>query len=483
MNPQKLALYQKIQAFTLDKPNVYFTYSQRLARDHQWSNDYSQRVIEEYKKFLFLAIAAGHPVTPSVAVDEAWHLHLTYTRSYWDELCGQVLGKPLHHHPTQGGQQQRQLFENCYAQTLESYQRFFGCPPDDIWPSSTRRFNPAEQIRQINQQDYWLIPKSSLMSLRQILGRFSQNLWLKGIVISLLMLGLVLSLSPAVAQVSSSSDHQISLFKTFQQWLLDNLFVGFGIVVSGISFLIGFILSLLLSLQPVFILPISKKISIDDHDLGVKKILSISSFSLSCSFGIWILNLDIVGAKDLISLWPNWIPFWISLLCVSMTYFWGFMYLWRGIYFIEIVLIKFLTRSTKILFRPFSCIYCRKKLTMITSVSNFLTHQEKIAMNIGSTTFEAWHCQNCYPEINSQSIHLRIYREISNYFGRCSVCQEVTMTKNSSRIVEVATSKQEGKKLINYTCQCCHKKEEKTQIIPRVQDSVQDSGCSVGCGY
>jgi hypothetical protein len=284
------------------------------------------------------------------------------------------------------------------------------------------------------------------MSLPQILKRLSQILWLKGIVISLLMLGLVLSLSPAIAQVSSSSDHQISLFKTFQQWLLDNPFVGFGVVVSGISFLIGFILSLLLSLQPVFILPISKKISIDDHDLGVKKILSISSFSLSCSFGIWILNLDIVGAKDLLSLWPNWIPFWISLLCVSMTYFWGFMYLWRGIYFIEIVLIKFLTRSKRISFRPFSCIYCRKKLTMLTCPSNFLNHQEKIAMNIKSTTFEAWHCQSCYPEINSQSIHLRIYRDMSNYFGRCSVCKEVTMTKNSSRIVEVATSKQEGKK-------------------------------------
>lgn len=34
MNSQQLALYQKIQAFALDKPNVYFTYSQRLARDH-----------------------------------------------------------------------------------------------------------------------------------------------------------------------------------------------------------------------------------------------------------------------------------------------------------------------------------------------------------------------------------------------------------------------------------------------------------------
>ncbi|MEK6230809.1 MAG: hypothetical protein N2A42_03075 [Luteolibacter sp.] len=33
----------------------------------------------EYKRFVALAMLAGHPVTPSEEVDQAWHLHLVYT--------------------------------------------------------------------------------------------------------------------------------------------------------------------------------------------------------------------------------------------------------------------------------------------------------------------------------------------------------------------------------------------------------------------
>jgi hypothetical protein len=36
-----------------------------------------------------------HIVTPSEQVDQVWHLHLTYTRSYWDEFCPNVLGQPF----------------------------------------------------------------------------------------------------------------------------------------------------------------------------------------------------------------------------------------------------------------------------------------------------------------------------------------------------------------------------------------------------
>ena len=39
----------------------------------------------------------------SEQVDAAWHLHLTYTRSYWDRFCKETLGQPLHHDPTRGG--------------------------------------------------------------------------------------------------------------------------------------------------------------------------------------------------------------------------------------------------------------------------------------------------------------------------------------------------------------------------------------------
>ena len=61
------------------------------------------RAIEEYRRFLLLGVAAGHPVSPSDTVDQVWHLHLTYTRRYWDTLCRDTLGRLLHHEPTQGG--------------------------------------------------------------------------------------------------------------------------------------------------------------------------------------------------------------------------------------------------------------------------------------------------------------------------------------------------------------------------------------------
>ncbi len=44
-------------------------------------------MFDEYRRFAFLAATAGHPVTPSDAVDQAWHLHLTYSRDYWDRFC------------------------------------------------------------------------------------------------------------------------------------------------------------------------------------------------------------------------------------------------------------------------------------------------------------------------------------------------------------------------------------------------------------
>lgn len=73
------SLYERICEFELDEPGVELTFGSRLARANGWSEQFANRVIDEYKKFAFLAVAAGHPVCPSDEVDEAWHLHLTYT--------------------------------------------------------------------------------------------------------------------------------------------------------------------------------------------------------------------------------------------------------------------------------------------------------------------------------------------------------------------------------------------------------------------
>jgi uncharacterized protein (TIGR04222 family) len=134
MNPEQQKLYQRIGKFSLDEGNVPFPFSRRLAKEKGWSTAYTQRAIAEYKKYAFLAVAAGHPVSPSKAIDEVWHLHLTYTQSYWDEFCPKILGKSLHHYPSNGDRAQNEKFDRWYHQTLTSYQSFFGeQAPADIW--------------------------------------------------------------------------------------------------------------------------------------------------------------------------------------------------------------------------------------------------------------------------------------------------------------------------------------------------------------
>jgi hypothetical protein len=154
------ALLQRIQAFSLDQAGSELPFSRRVARENGWSTDYTRRVIEEYKRFVFLAMVAGHPVTPSDPVDQVWHLHLTYSRSYWEDFCPNALGKALHHEPTRGGWTEQQRFTEWYQQTLESYERLLGhLPPSDIWPAPAIRFGGEEHFVRINKACYWLIPK------------------------------------------------------------------------------------------------------------------------------------------------------------------------------------------------------------------------------------------------------------------------------------------------------------------------------------
>ncbi|HEU4884123.1 MAG TPA: hypothetical protein VFT45_17855, partial [Longimicrobium sp.] len=156
-------LRARIQAFSPDEPGIVFPFSARLARENGWARPFAERVVGEYRRFLYLAMTAGHPVTPSVQVDQAWHQHLTYTRSYWDELCGRVLGRPLHHEPTKGGSAEGGKFVDWYARTLDSYRAAFGAePPRDVWPAPAERFASEARLVQVSAATHWIIRKPRL---------------------------------------------------------------------------------------------------------------------------------------------------------------------------------------------------------------------------------------------------------------------------------------------------------------------------------
>jgi hypothetical protein len=152
--------HRRIETFQIDEGTPDLSFRDRLARENRWSQSYADRVIREYLRFVTLAMTAGHTVTPSDQVDQAWHLHLTYTHSYWDRLCGEVLGRPLHHGPTRGGRSESDKYWDCYQRTLVSYQSLFGQPPPrDIWPPPEVRFGADLNHVRVNTTYHRIIPK------------------------------------------------------------------------------------------------------------------------------------------------------------------------------------------------------------------------------------------------------------------------------------------------------------------------------------
>jgi hypothetical protein len=162
-------LWHKIDSYEIDGPTSQQKFSDRLAKEMLWSKDYTLRVIEEYKRFMFLAAVGKDPVTPSIEVDEAWHLHMLYTRDY-QEFCN-ILGKFIHHGPGRGGKEDEK-FIDWYYQTKRNYFMWFSEePPEDIWPSSEVRFRHVH-FAKVDLLKHWVIPAGDWKGLCKCMWQF-----------------------------------------------------------------------------------------------------------------------------------------------------------------------------------------------------------------------------------------------------------------------------------------------------------------------
>lgn len=161
-------LLERLEAWSLDPPGARINFAQKLAQDNGWSARHAARVIAEYRRFLYLAMTAGHSVCPSDAVDQAWHQHLLDTRRYWEEFCPRVLGGPLHHTPSRGGSEEQKIMREWYSRTLASYQTTFAeAPPADLWPPVDQRLNGRERWLRVDAGRCWLLPRPRRWGLLQ----------------------------------------------------------------------------------------------------------------------------------------------------------------------------------------------------------------------------------------------------------------------------------------------------------------------------
>ncbi len=134
MNYLQDELWIRIDSYQINDNTSAFSFSDKLAKENSWSRSFTELAINEYKRFIYLCCISSKGASPSPIIDIVWHLHLTYTTSYWKDFCPNILRRELHHFPSKGGSEEQSKHQKWYVETLESYTSTFGrLPPNQIW--------------------------------------------------------------------------------------------------------------------------------------------------------------------------------------------------------------------------------------------------------------------------------------------------------------------------------------------------------------
>ncbi|WP_261510569.1 glycine-rich domain-containing protein [Chryseobacterium paludis] len=141
------SLWNRISEFSLDAAEASFPFSRKLAKEEKWTLDFTQKAIEEYKKFVYLCCILPNGASPSEIIDKVWHMHLIYTQNYWEDFCPNILKRKLHHHPSKGGYTEKLKHDDWFNGTLKYYREIFQYEaPEDIWKNHDN----------INSKKHWI---------------------------------------------------------------------------------------------------------------------------------------------------------------------------------------------------------------------------------------------------------------------------------------------------------------------------------------
>ncbi|GIX35738.1 MAG: hypothetical protein KatS3mg126_1517 [Lysobacteraceae bacterium] len=134
-SPHPAARSARILAWAADDPPLQRRFRRQLASATGWDTARCERAITEYLRFCAVAAQLGGRAVPSEDVDKVCHLHLTWTRDYWEDFCPNRMGFPFHHQPARGLPGEREVLRLGYAETLHTYQALLGTPDPAWWPA------------------------------------------------------------------------------------------------------------------------------------------------------------------------------------------------------------------------------------------------------------------------------------------------------------------------------------------------------------
>jgi hypothetical protein len=466
-------LHSQLMALSFDD-----SFLPRLLRETGWTTEQCDRTLQEYRRFLFLHRTANHTVIPSQMVDKVWHLHLLYTRSYWEDLCDNILKTPLHHHPGSATGEQRHFFWGNYEATLKSYETIFRhSPPADIWPT------PALQFAYTKDPTYWKIPKPQLKL--PIIPRIHLQWFHYG--------AIALITYTAAFFLHIDIINPVSILK-------------YGLAISAIVYFIKFLTTTYddiltadrLSHIPLKINP-KTRIESDEAKSDMNNLTTNQAqtgFYVLCSFlaafaGLYIQACEMTNSAFLIlgNHW-GWLIFTFCIMIVTLVMTVGLTSC------IANQILRKLKRQNKITLantkepknwqrevyqnRRRICKDCTKPMEHLSlnSVKQLLTKEEQFAQTLNSIDIHHSHdhCATCSPEPDRENF-LFLITPKNNYFN-CPKCQTIAR-KTTIRTLQAATANNEGKELIREDCAYCQDQSKQIRSLPKIATpSCGDHSCS-----
>ncbi len=85
-----------------------------------------EELLLEMVKFLSLIYVTNEKLSPSFAVDLAWHEFILFTK-YYDEFCSTHFNRFIHHTPSENKD------HTIYQKTIAQYIKHYGEPNEKIW--------------------------------------------------------------------------------------------------------------------------------------------------------------------------------------------------------------------------------------------------------------------------------------------------------------------------------------------------------------
>lgn len=116
--------------YKLDERKMCMSFKDNLRQAGDWTESSATRLVQEYRRFLYLKAVVDGDLTSSQWLDEVWHLH----RSMGEDFgLRKILGRDL----TRRNDMSKQEILTNYAKTISYYrQEFDEEPPQDIWPDA-----------------------------------------------------------------------------------------------------------------------------------------------------------------------------------------------------------------------------------------------------------------------------------------------------------------------------------------------------------